>query len=99
MDTVIGAKGRGEKVLLTICFPKSEIMLAYIRDANTAKSVTDAFEQIKTDVGYDRFCELFPLILTDYAEKKTIPKNHRSIGGTGAALLIFRHSFCSIKRE
>jgi IS30 family transposase len=75
MDTVIGSKGRGNKVLLTICFPKSEVMLAYIRDANTAKSVTDIFERIKLDIGYNRFEEIFPLILTDYTEKNTMPKN------------------------
>ena len=65
MDTVIGAKGGGEKVLLTIIFPQSQFMLAFIRDANTARSVTKIFDQLKLDLGYNRFEELFPVILTD----------------------------------
>jgi IS30 family transposase len=73
MDTVIGAKGQGEKVLLTICFPKSEVMLAYIRDANTARSVTDVFDSIKLSLGYNRFEEIFPLILTDNGSEFSNP--------------------------
>jgi hypothetical protein len=41
-DTVIGKKGGGEKCLLTIHFPVSRFMLAFLRDANTARSVTEA---------------------------------------------------------
>jgi IS30 family transposase len=73
MDTVIGAKGRGEKCLLTIHFPKSEVLLAFLRDANTAKSVTDIFERMKLDLGYNRFLELFPAILTDNGPEFTDP--------------------------
>jgi IS30 family transposase len=73
MDTVIGAKGRGEKCLLTIHFPKSEVLLAFLRDANTARSVTDVFSWIKDVLNYDRFCELFPVILTDNGSEFTDP--------------------------
>jgi IS30 family transposase len=73
MDTVIGAKGRGEKCLLTILFPKSEALLAFIRDANTAKSVADVFENLKTCLGIDRLQELFPAILTDNGAEFTDP--------------------------
>jgi len=65
MDTVIGAKGGGEKVLLTIHFPQSQFMLAFIRDANTARSVTEIFDQLKSALNYNRFEEVFPVILTD----------------------------------
>jgi IS30 family transposase len=74
MDTVIGRKGGGEKCLLTIHFPVSRFMLAFLRDANTARSVTEAFDGIKRALGFNRFEELFPLVLTDYAEKITMPK-------------------------
>jgi IS30 family transposase len=73
MDSVIGVKGSDEKCLLTIHFPASELMLAFIRDNNTAKSVTEAFETIKVALGYNRFCELFPLILTDNGSEFSDP--------------------------
>jgi len=65
MDTVIGKKGANEKVLLTIHFPNSHFMLAFIRDANTARSVTESFDIIKRNLGHNRFEGIFPLILTD----------------------------------
>ena len=73
MDTVEGKKGAGEKVLLTIHFPHAEFMLAFIRDANTARSVTDIFNQIKTDLGLNRFEEIFPVILTDNGSEFSNP--------------------------
>ena len=73
MDTVIGAKGGGEKVLLTIHFPQSQFMLAFIRDANTARSVTQIFDQLKLDLGYNRFEEVFPVILTDNGSEFSSP--------------------------
>ena len=42
MDSVEGRKGG--KVLLTIYFRNSSLMLAFIRDNNTAKSVTKIFD-------------------------------------------------------
>ena len=42
MDSVEGRKGG--KVLLTIYFRNSSLMLAFIRDNNTAKSVTEIFD-------------------------------------------------------
>jgi IS30 family transposase len=73
MDTVIGAKGGGEKCLLTISFPHSELMLAFIRDANTARSVASVFDWMKRQVGYTAFTELFPLILTDRGSEFSAP--------------------------
>ena len=73
MDTVIGAKGGGEKVLLTIHFPQSQFMLAFIRDANTARSVTGIFNQLKADLNYNRFEEVFPIILTDNGSEFSNP--------------------------
>ena len=49
-------------------------MLAFIRDHNTAKSVTDIFNGLYEKLGHDVFVALFPVILTDYAEEKTMPK-------------------------
>jgi IS30 family transposase len=72
-DTVIGKKGGGEKCLLTIHFPSSHFMLAFIRDANTARSVTEAFDGVKRALGLNRFEELFPLILTDNGSEFSNP--------------------------
>jgi IS30 family transposase len=73
MDTVIGRKGGGEKCLLTIHFPVSRFMLAFLRDANTARSVTEAFDGIKRALGFNRFEELFPLVLTDNGSEFSNP--------------------------
>jgi IS30 family transposase len=73
MDTVEGKKGAGEKVLLTIHFPHSEFMMAFIRDANTARSVTEIFNSIKSVLGFERFKEMFNLVLTDNGSEFTNP--------------------------
>ena len=73
MDTVIGKKGGGEKCLLTISFPHSELMLTFIRDANTSRSVTEVFERIKTWIGFNMFEEIFPLILADRGPEFSAP--------------------------
>ena len=65
MDTVLGKKGNGEKCLLTISFPHSELMLAFLRDANTARSVTDIFDKLKRELEFNMFEEVFPLLLAD----------------------------------
>ena len=63
MDSVEGKKGG--KVLLTIFFRDSTFMLAFLREANTARSVTDIINGLYETLGRDTFCELFPVILTD----------------------------------
>ena len=71
MDSVEGRKGG--KVLLTIYFCNCELMLAFIRDANTARSVTDIFNDIDKRIGRNAFTELFQLILTDRGSEFTDP--------------------------
>lgn len=63
MDSVEGRKGGS--VLLTIFFRDSNFMLAFLREANTARSVTDIINDLYEKLGRDTFCELFPVILTD----------------------------------
>ena len=72
MDSVIGSKGG--KCLLTIHFVDSSLMLAYLRDANTSKSVTDTFETLYGVLGEELFKELFPVILTDNGSEFSNPK-------------------------
>ena len=71
MDSVEGRKGG--KVLLTIYFRNCELMLAFIRDANTARSVTDVFNLLDGLLGRDVFRTLFPVILTDRGSEFTDP--------------------------
>jgi IS30 family transposase len=71
MDTVEGRIGG--KVLLTLCFVNSSFMLAYLRDANTSKSVTDIFQMLWKILGKKYFMELFPVILTDNGSEFSNP--------------------------
>jgi IS30 family transposase len=73
MDTVIGRKGGGEKVLLTIYFTHSHFMLAFLRDSNTAQSVKDSFDGLYEKLGEKDFGALFPLITTDNGSEFTAP--------------------------
>ena len=59
MDTVIGTKGDGEKVLLTMHFPELKFMLAFIRDTNTARSVKVVFDDLQESLGTEDFSLLF----------------------------------------
>lgn len=71
MDSVEGKKGG--KVLLTLFFRNCNLMLAYIRDANTARSVTEIFQRLYEALGRETFCRLFPIILTDRGSEFTDP--------------------------
>ena len=71
MDSVEGK--RGGKVLLTIFFSNSELMLAFIREHNTARSVAEIFNSLDTILGREMFQELFPVILTDRGSEFTDP--------------------------
>ncbi len=48
-------------------------MLAFIRDNNTAKSVTDVFNRLYKLLGHDTFTNLFQVILTDRGNEFTDP--------------------------
>lgn len=59
--------------LLTLHFPVSHFMLAYIRHGNTAGSVADIFDSLTDDLGTDGFRRLFPVILTDNGSEFSDP--------------------------
>ena len=71
IDTVIGSMGG--KCLLTIHFVESSFMLAFLREANTSKSVTDIFDYLDKVLGQEKFEELFPVILTDNGSEFSNP--------------------------
>lgn len=62
-DSVEGVKGG--KVLLTIHFVKTELMLAYIRDRNDSASVIERFKCLRKKLGMENFKKLFPVLLLD----------------------------------
>ena len=72
IDSVIGSKGG--KCLLTIHFVECSLMLAFLRDANTSKSVTDIFNQLEQVLGENLFEALFLVILTDNGSEFSNPK-------------------------
>ena len=48
-------------------------MLAFLRDANTARSVADIINGLYESLGHECYCELFPIILTDRGSEFTNP--------------------------
>ena len=71
IDSVEGRKGG--KVLLTVFFRNSNLMLAYLRDRNTARSVSEVFEWLYSVLGHELYCRMFPVILTDRGSEFTNP--------------------------
>lgn len=63
MDTVIGRVGG--KVLLTLHFCESNLMLGRLMPNKTSAAVIEAFNDLQNRLGLDAFRILFPIILTD----------------------------------
>lgn len=64
MDTVIGKKGAGKR-LLTMIFRKNSVMLLFLLPDGKADSVVRVLDYLEAGLGYERFRRLFPVILTD----------------------------------
>ena len=71
MDSVEGEKGG--KVLMTLFFRETKFMLAFLRDANTARSVNEVVDSLYVSLGPDFFRNLFPVILTDRGSEFSNP--------------------------
>ncbi len=71
MDSLEGRKGG--KVLLTLHFTIPQLMLAFIRDANTFQSVIDIINRLYTELGSDMFCRLFQVLLGDNGSEFSNP--------------------------
>ncbi|MBQ8164952.1 MAG: IS30 family transposase [Clostridia bacterium] len=71
MDTVEGIKGG--KVLLTLLFRNCNLQLYFIREANTAGSVTEIFDSLRQNLTEEEFNILFPVILTDRGSEFSNP--------------------------
>ena len=71
LDSVLGKKGG--KVLLTVHFVNCEMMLAFLRDSNDAKSVEDVFDFLYQSLGHNRFSNNFRLCLADNGSELSNP--------------------------
>lgn len=71
MDSVEGIKGG--KVLLTIHFVKSELMLAFIRNFNDSQSVIDVINKLYLKLGPELFMTLIPVLLGDNGSEFSNP--------------------------
>lgn len=71
LDSVEGTKGG--KVLLTIHFTCAEFMLAFLRDFNDSRSVTDIFNNLFELLGHELFTQLFKVCLTDNGSEFSNP--------------------------
>ena len=99
MDSVIGSIGG--KVLLTIHFVETSLMLAFLRDANTSRSVTDIWEQLNDTLGTKGFKELFPVILTDNGSEFSNPaaiENGRSNGQKNRTRIFYCDPSCPYQK-
>lgn len=73
MDSVIGNKGG--KVLLTVFFQNCNLLLGFLRDRNTARSVQEVFDDLYAKLGRETYCNLFPVILTDRGSEFSNPSS------------------------
>lgn len=71
MDSVVGRKGG--KVLLTLFFRNSNLILAFLRNDNTARTVQEIIDWLYDSLGRDTYCKLFPVILTDRGSEFSNP--------------------------
>lgn len=72
MDSVLPCQD-GHKVLLTLFWPQAQFLLVFLRDYNTAHSVTEVFDQLNSLLGRETFHKLFPLVLTDNGSEFSNP--------------------------
>lgn len=84
MDTVEGTKGG--KVLLTMLFRNSKLMLAFLLNNKTRDSVLKVFNFLESILGNDLFEKTFPVILTDngveFSNPLSLEFNYDGIGRT-----------------
>ena len=84
MDTVEGTKGG--KVLLTLLFRASRLMLAFILFEKTQKEALRVFNMLEHELGNELFEKTFPIILTDngteFGNPLSLEFNEDGIGRT-----------------
>ena len=72
MDSVVIHKGG--QTLLTILFTNCDLQLMFLRERNTAGSVTEIFQWLRKSFGDKKFRMLFQVILTDRGSEFSDPE-------------------------
>ena len=98
IDSVVGPRG-SHKVLLTINVNCCGLMLAFIREANTAQSVVDIFNMLEARLGLACFQKLFPVILTDNGSEFAWPsKIERNELGQERTRVFYCHPYSASEK-
>jgi IS30 family transposase len=84
MDTVMGRKGESA-VVLSLLFKNCDLQLYFYRSANTARSVAEIFDELRSKLTDSEFSKLFPVILTDRGSEFTDPTTIEINRETGEA--------------
>lgn len=71
LDSVIGITGGS--VLLTVHFVRAKLQLAFLRESNNARSVTEIFRSLYETLGVALYRKLFPIFLTDNGSEFSDP--------------------------
>lgn len=94
MDTVEGKKGG--KVLLTMNFNCCGLMLAFLRDRNTAETVNGIFDMLESVLGVRTFRRMFPVIRTDNGSEFSDPSHvETSLDGGKRTSVFYCHPLAS----
>ena len=94
MDTVEGKKGG--KVLLTMNFNCCGLMLAFLRDRNTAETVNGIFDMLESLLGLGTFRRMFPVVKTDNGSEFSDPSHiETSLDGGKRTSVFYCHPLAS----
>ena len=97
MDTVYGKKG--EKVILTILFRNSSLMIGILLDACTVSCVTHAIDYLYITLGKALFKKHFPIILTDNGSEFKAPERlERDCDGNIRTTVFFCNPMASYQK-
>lgn len=89
MNIVVGKSGG--KVILTLHFVDTGLMLSFLLEAGTAENVAQVFKRLRRKLGDSLYKELFPVILSDNGSEFSNP---REIEYDERGLLVSRIFYC-----
>lgn len=81
MDSVVIHKG--DQVILMILLTTCDLQLMFLRERNTAASVTEIFRELRRRLGEAYFSMLFQVIVTDRGSEFTDPMKIKADPETG----------------
>lgn len=97
MDTIVGAKGAHEEVILSLLHTKSNLQLFFKMKSNTRSEVNRTLDNIKSFLGDDLFKEIFAVVLTDNGGEFKDPLSMECNPLTGEVLI--KVFYCEPRRS